>query len=343
MTKQPSDEDKDKPVETESPTPEVLQIQSEETESVTASDIPAKPKILKPRHAIYRPSHKATFIGLGIVVLILLVNVGIVFYLMQTQGKNNSEVSIGGIKISPAVLDTLGVSRNTIGTSGTELVVNPNARFSGTVTIGGNTSVAGQFNLNGKITASDTSFTKLQAGDTALNTLNVNGDATATNLNLRKDLAIAGSTRLQGPVTIDQLLTVNNNLNITGSLSVGGTLSISAFQTNILTIGGHIVTRGSAPSVGSGGSAVGSNGTVSISGNDASGTVAVNIGTGGGNGILAYISFVNSYTNIPHVIITPVGRAAGDFYVNRSASGFSIGVSNALAPGGYVFDYVVMQ
>jgi len=342
MTKQPSNEDKDKPVGAESPTPEVLQIQSEEVEQTPTSGTSANPKILKPRHVIYRPSHKATFIGLGIVVLILLVNVGIVFYLMQTSGKSNSEVSIGGIKINPAVLDTLGVSRNTVGNSGTELIVNPNARFSGTVTIGGNTNVAGQFNLNGKITASDTSFTKLQAGDTALNTLNVNGDATATNLNLRKDLAIAGSTRLQGPVTVDQLLTVNNNLNITGSLSVGGTLSISNFQTNILTIGGHIITRGSAPSAGSG-PAVGSNGTVSISGNDASGTVAVNIGTGGGNGILAYISFVNSYTNTPHVIITPVGRAAGNFYINRSASGFSIGVSNALSPGGYVFDYVVMQ
>jgi hypothetical protein len=30
-------------------------------------------------------------------------------------------------------------------------------------------------------------------------------------------------------------------------------------------------------------------------------------------------------------------------YVNRTAYGFSIGVSGALAPGGYAFDYIVVQ
>jgi len=109
-----------------------------------------------------------------------------------------------------------------------------------------------------------------------------------------------------------------------------------------LTIGGHVITRGAAPGVGPG-SALGANGTVSISGNDASGTVAANIGTGGGNGILAQVAFRSQYSNTPHVVVTTVGSGMGSVYVSRTAWGFSIGVNGAVAPGGYAFDYIVMQ
>jgi len=131
-------------------------------------------------------------------------------------------------------------------------------------------------------------------------------------------------------------------------LAVGGTLSARGFQASslvsdtTLTIGGHVITRGVAPGVGPG-PALGSNGTISISGNDASGTVAINIGVGGGNGIVAYVAFINQYSNIPHVVVTAVGHVTGSAYVNRDASGFSIGINGSLAPGGYAFDYMVMQ
>lgn len=329
----------------EPPAPEVLRPQSDNNSDNVHKSTPIAnaPKVaLRPRHGIYRPSHKATFIGLAVVIAILAINAGVIVFLMNTQGKSNSEVSIAGVKISPEVLDTLGVSRNTVGSTGAELVVNPNAKFSGNLTVGGSVSIAGQLKLNSKLSASEASLTKLEAGDVALNQLNVSGDAAVTNLNLRKDMAVVGSTRLQGPVSIDQLLTVNNSVNISGNLAVGGQLSIGAFQINTLTVSGHIVTRGTAPDVANG-SATGSNGTVSISGNDTSGTVATNVGTGGGNGILAYVTFINQYGNIPHVVVTAIGRGAGSVYVNRSSSGFSIGVSGALSPGGYAFDYIIMQ
>jgi len=135
---------------------------------------------------------------------------------------------------------------------------------------------------------------------TSISQLTVNGDGTVSNFNLRKDLTVLGLTRLQGAVTMSQLLTVNNNVNISGNLAVGGVLSARSFQASslvsdsTLTIGGHVITRGAAPGVGPG-SALGANGTVSISGNDASGTVAANIGTGGGNGILAQVAFRSQY------------------------------------------------
>lgn len=347
MNNHPSTEVKSKT--TEPPAPELLRAQFDNKSSaseVTASNTP-KPN-MHPRHGAYRPSHKATFIGLAVVILILAVNVGIVVYLINIQSKTDSSKTQAEVTISPAVLDTLGVSRNPVGNAGTELVVSPNSTFKGTVKISGDVSVSGLLKLNSRFIANDASLTKLEAGEATLSQLNVSGDGTMSNLNLRKDLTVVGSTRLQGAVTVGQLLTVNNNVNILGNLAVGGTLSARSFQASslvsdtTLTIGGHIITRGVAPSVSRGGGLDGID-TVSISGNDVSGTVAVNIGAGlDRTGIVAYVSFINQYSNIPHVIITAVGSGARDVYVDRSAAGFSIGVSS-ISTGGHAFDFVVMQ
>lgn len=330
------------------PTPEMLQTQSDDKSdaSVVVSDDKAKSSDHL-KHVTYRPSHKATFIGIAVVTVVLAVNAGVIYFLMRGQTEVDKALS-DAVTINPEVLSSLGMNRTPVGNAGTELTIGPKTTFKGNVTVASDVSISGQLELNSKFTAQDASLTKLQAGETSIAQLTVNGDGTISTLNLRKDLNVVGSTRLQGPVNMSQLVTINNNLNVTGSLSVGGTLSVRNFQASsltsdtTLTIGGHVITRGSAPNVGSG-PAVGSNGTVSISGNDASGTVAINIGVGGGNGILANIAFKQQYTTTPHVVVTPVGRSAGDFYINRSVGGFSIGINSALGIGGYAFDYIVMQ
>jgi len=339
------------PVETkngpkEPPVPEVLKSQTDNESSgaeKTNASSTAK-TVLRPRHGIYRPSHKATFIGLAVVVVILLVNAVIIYLVINGQTTPTADSAKSEVTISPAVLDTLGVSRNTVGDSGTELVVNPNASFNGKLTVGGDVSIAGQLKLNGALSG----LTNLEAGNATFSQLNVNGDATITNLNLRKDLTVVGSTRLQGPVTVDQLLTVNSNINVAGNLAVGGTLTARGFQASsltsdtTLTIGGHVITRGSAPGY-SRGDALNAVDTISLSGNDAAGTVAVNIGAGENrSGILAYVTFVNQYGNTPHVIITAVGPGVSDIYVNRSSTGFSIG-AGSISVGGHAFDYIVIQ
>lgn len=347
MTEEPPAENKNAP--SEPPAPEVLQPQSDEVTTGLAetSGTVAATAAPRRRHIAYRPSHKATFIGVAVIVLVLVANAALLAFIMRDQAKADSEVDKNAVTLSPATLEKLGVSRNPVGSKGTELVVNPNSKFNGTVTVASDMSVSGQLKLNGRFAAPDAAFTKLQAGDTAVEKLNVNGDATVSNLNLRKDMTIAGATRLQGPVTISQLATINNNLNVSGSLAVGGTLSVRNLQVSsltsdtTLTIGGHIITRGAVPSL-SAGSGAGSNGTVSVSGSDTSGTVAVNVGTGGGNGVLASLTFRNQYANTPHVVVTPVGRAA-NIYINRTSSGFSIVASGGLGSGGYAFDYIVMQ
>jgi hypothetical protein len=347
MNKDKTSDTKDEP--TGAPVPEVLKAQSDDgSQPVEPSTDTSQPKTnIRLRRNTYRPSHKATFISLAVVVVILLANAGVIAYLMATQGttnssKGDSSANQSEVTISPTVLNTLGVSRNTVGSSGSLLTVNPNANFNGTLTVAGSTSIAGQLRLNGSLVGTDATLGKLMAGDTTLGQLNVNGDGTITSLNVRKDLIVAGLTKLQGAVTLSQLLTVINSVNVSGNLSVGGTLSIGAFQTNNITIGGHIFTRGSAPSV-SAGSGVGSYGTVTLSGNDAAGTVAVNTGTGASGGIVAYVSFVNRYSNIPHVVVSAVGAGVDGVYVNRSATGFSIGVSSISSSAGHAFDYIVMQ
>jgi len=339
--------------ETEAPAPETLATRSDSErqaeEGSGSAHTPVVSKIGKRLHrGMYHPSHRATFIGLAVVLLVLAVNAGIIAFIIRSQSQVTDKQDDREVIIDQSALDKLGVNRTAVGNLGIQLVVGPDARFNNKVDIGGEVSIGGQLKLNNKLFATDASLTQLDAGNTTLSQLNVSGDGTLTNLNLRSNLAVSGTTRLQGAVTISQLLTVNNSVNVVGSLSVGGTLSANAFHTSsltvdsTLTIGGHIVTRGSAPAV-SAGSAVGSNGTVSISGNDASGTVAVNIGAGAIAGTLANITFRNKYGSTPHVVITPIGGAVPGFYVNRSATGFSIVTGSALSPGGYAFDYVVMQ
>jgi hypothetical protein len=332
------------------PAPEALKPQdASATPAAPNPATPVAPKRRNPlRRGTYRPSHKATFMALIVVVLILGINAGIIVFILKKQAADQPKVNNDQVTISQSALDKLGVARNAVGDSGVELVVGPSAKFNNQVQVGGDVSIAGALKLNSKFSASDASLAKLEAGDTSLNTLNVNGAATASSLSLRSDLSVTGSTHFQGAVTTSQLLTVNNNLNVTGSVAIGGVLSVNSFHTaslvvdSTITLGGHIITSGSRPGV-SAGPGVGSNGTVSISGNDQSGTVAVNTGVGAGGGIVANITFHSKYSNIPHVVVTPVGPGTGVVYVFRTTSGFSIGVNGALSPAGYAFDYIVEQ
>lgn len=356
MADDPSSSNKDKT--SSAPEPEVLKPQSDEATKDTAGSsephVQAAHKVLIPhksRHGSYRPSHKATFIGLAVVGLILLLNGGVIYFVMRGQSQANASTNRDEVTLSTEALDGLGVSRNSVGELGTELTIGPDTTFNGSVKIAGTTSIGGELKLNSKFTASDASLAKLQAGETAVNTLNVNGDTTTSNLNARKDLSVAGLTRLQGAVTISQILTVNNNLNVAGNLAVGGTLSARSFQASALVsestlvVGGHIITRGAAVSVGRGGALAGTD-TISVSGNDTAGTVAVNIGTGTRSGILANVSFRSNFSITPHVVVTAVGPGASDVYITRTVGGFSIGVGSidgGLGGRSVAFDYIVMQ
>lgn len=341
------------PDETKQPQPEKLQVQGEAPaddapEGSDASQAPSgsSTNAVRTRRATYRPSTKATFIGLAVVGLIVAINIGVIAFVMRGQDTTPT-VNKETVTLSSETLNKLGMSKTAVDNVGTELVVGPNAKFNGTVTVGSDVKIAGTLNLNNTLEAAGAKFAKLQAQEVDLQQINVSGDGTFSSLNLRKDITVVGATKLQGQVTVGQLMTVNNNLNVVGSLAVGGTLTVRNFSASsltsdtTLTIGGHVVTRGNAPSVSPGGG-IGTNGTVSISGNDTAGTVAVNTGTGAPGGLLASVAFTRAYPTTPHVVVTAIGGYVS-LYITRTSSGFNIYSAGALPPAGFAFDYFVTQ
>jgi len=322
------------------PDPEVLKPRVAD-ETVSSTPAPAQPTqplspTKPPKRRTYRPSHRATFIGLGVVGVILAVNAAVLGFVVKKQAKQEDLFNKGQVSISTEDLNKLGINRSVIGNSGVELVVAPDAQFKGKLAVAGDTSISGAVVLNSKFKASEGNVAQLQAGNTALAQLNVNGKSTLSDLNLRKNLVVTGITHLQGPSTFSQAVAINNSLTITGNLVIGGKLTVSTFSVR------HFGSTGSTPNVGKG-SDIGSNGTVSISGNDTAGTVVANTGVGGGSGTLVNVAFNSQYSSAPKVVISPVG-VGGSFYVtNITVGGFSIGISSNLSPGQYKFNYIVIQ
>ena len=235
------------------PAPEQLQVQTDGSSGLEKVVQNAAGN----RRRIYKPSHKGMFIGLSIVFIILALNAGVFWYLANFTGSTKS-LNTETVTLSTQSLNSLGVARNNVGNSGTELTIGPKTQFNSKVIMSNDLQVTGQLNLSNKFTAPEGSFQKLQAGDVSFNTLTLNNDITANTFNARKDINVIGASRLQGPVTMGQLLTVNNNVNIAGSLSIGGTLQTRGFQADsltsgsTLTIGWHIISRGTSPTIGSG-------------------------------------------------------------------------------------------
>lgn len=350
MDTPPSSETKDQSSAT--PEPEVLKQRPDNT-AISLNPEPATTTPLaeagkKRRNRTYRPSHKATFIAIGVVVVILAINAVVITFVLKNKTKEN-DAATGQVTISSEALSKIGVNKSTIGDSGAQLIVDPNAKFNGKVDVAGDLNISGSFKLNSKFTANEANLAKLAAGNASLNELDVNGNTTLTALNLRNTLVVAGATTLQGPATFNQLLTINNSLNVAGNVSIGGTLTTASFvarslvSNGTLIIGGHVITGGLAPAIGAGGAALGSNGTVSISGNDAAGTIAINIGVGATAGTLASVAFKTQYGSTPRIVITAVG-VAGNFYLSTaSLGGFTVAVGGGLPPGGYTINYIVVQ
>lgn len=313
--------------------------------SVVAASSDAGKKL---RRRTYRPSHKATFIAFGVVAVILIINGAAIGFVLKGKSKTN-DVATGQVTISADALNKVGVNKNTLGNSGVLLTVDPNTKFNGSIIAAGDVSIAGQLKLNSKFSAGDAALAQLEAGTASLTKLNVSGDSTLTGLVIRKDLTVAGSTQLQGPVTLAQLLTVNNNVNVVGNLAVGGTITTAGFtarnlaSTGTLTIGGHIITSGPIPNFGSGSVALGSNGTSSINGNDSAGTINIATGVGATSGLIGTVAFKTQYATIPRIILTGVGTSAVFYLVNPTIGGFSVYVSTGISPGGYAVNYIVQQ
>lgn len=254
---------------------------------------------------------------------------GVVVISYQRNKKSTTPTSVTTTTLSGDTLSQIKGSDATVGDPKQTLTIASNAIFSGKVLvrdsldIAGTLKVGGALSLTGVTVSGPASFDQLQANS----------------------IAISGNTSIQGA------LTVQKGITSTSGATFGGPISAPQITTQSLQLSGdlqivrHIDAGGSTPGK-SDGTALGGGGTASVSGTDTAGTVTINTGNSPSVGCFVSIDFTNKFSGTPHVVITPVGSAAGglNYYITRTNSNFSICTTNP-APAGqtFGFDYIALD
>jgi hypothetical protein len=118
--------------------------------------------------------------------------------------------------------------------------------------------------------------------------------------------------------------------------------------TGTLTVGGHIITNGTTPTYTADAAAC-TTPSITVSGNDTSGTVTVRAGSACTSGNMVTVNFASKFGTNPHVVITPGSSLTSGLnaYVDDSTistSGFAIGTSATPVSGDiYTWNYFVVQ
>jgi cytoskeletal protein CcmA (bactofilin family) len=275
---------------------------------------------------------KLSFVNIYLLlfIFIVLLAVMITYIGVRNNKKVDDAGKINAQNLSSQAIDSISANNTQIGDPKETLTIASNSVFNGKALFRDSIDVAGTIRVGGAL---------------SLPGITVSGSSSFENVTVSNSLAIAGDANVSGNLAVQKSLTVS------GGASFGGAISASQLNIDRLTLNQdvlfnrHVKTGGGVPGV-STGSAVGAGGTGSISGSDVAGTVTINVGGSPSSGNLATISFVNSYGSEPHVVITPVGSAAGslNWYITRSANGFSINTNNApAASNSFSFDYVVIN
>ena len=262
----------------------------------------------------------------GFIIILAGVVVGIAYF----QGKQTAKTSLKGADLSTSDLSQLATSDATVGTPKQTLSVQSNAVFAGQVLVRSTLEVAGKLQVSGSVTLSSLTVTDL---------------ASLGQVQISKNLAVAGDAGIQGQ------LTVSKGLQVTGSGSFSGPLTAPQITTSTLNINGdlvltHHITAGGAQPSRITGTAIGSGGTATVSGSDTSGTVSINTGSSPASGCFVTITFAQKYANAPRVIATPIGSDAGslNYYITRNSTSFSICDATPPASGlSFGFDYFVVN
>lgn len=268
-------------------------------------------------------------IYLLIFILISVMAIGVVVVSYQKGKKASTPTKINTTALSNDTLEQIKGSDATVGDPKQTLTIASNAIFSGRVLIRDSLDVAGSLKVGSPLTLTGVTVT----GSASFDQLQTNG------------IAVAGNAAVQGA------LTVQKGITSTSGATFGGPVSAPQISTQSLQLSGdlqivrHIDAGGSTPGK-TDGTALGNGGTASISGTDTAGTVTLNTGGSPTVGCFVTIEFVNKFAATPHVIISPVGSAAGglNYYTSRTTSNFSICTTNA-APAGqtFSFDYIALD
>lgn len=268
------------------------------------------------------------YLLLFILVLVIAATVLIVAYISSKH--NSKAANISSQTLSQSTLDQLANSDVNVGSSSQVLNVKSSAVFAGKVLVRQDLEVAGNLQISGTL---------------ALNDITVAGTAQLGQAQVNKNLSVAGNTGIQGAVTIAKSLQVSGSGSFSGPLSAPQVTTSSLQLNGDLALTHHITAGGATPSRTNGG-ALGSGGTSSVSGSDTGGSVAITTGGSPAAGCFITVNFTSKYNATPHVLVTPVGSAAGgmSYYINRSATSFSICDASAPPAGSsFGFDYFVID
>ena len=280
--------------------------------------------------SFFKRLRKSLNIYTGLFIFILLVAAIVILIAYQQNHKTTNGNKIKTQGLSQSTLDQLANSDVTVGNNQSVLTVQSSAIFAGQVLIKQGLEVAGNLKVGGTI---------------SLNSLTVAGTSQFGQVNVSRDLAVSGNTAIQGTATISKSLQVGGGGTFSGPVSAPQ-ITTGGLQLNGDLVLTHHVTAGGPQPGHSGGSAIGSGGSVSLSGSDTAGSINVNTGGGPGAGCFVSVNFTSHYNATPHVIITPIGAAAGglSYYVNRSTTGFSVCVASPPPAGrSFGFDYFVID
>lgn len=260
-------------------------------------------------------------------ILLIVVSLIIVFVVIQSSNKQAAEEKlITTQELTQEAIDSLSGNEATVGDPKQLLNIESNAVFAGKVLIRDGLDVAGPIKVG---------------GDLSLPGITVSGKSAFDEVQLNS-LSIAGDTSVQGTLVVQRGLTVNGQASFSASISAPSIVTDALSLTGDIQFNKHIDAGGGTPGV-AGGGALGSGGTVTISGTDTAGTITANVGSGG-VGILATVTFTSTFNGNPHVVFSPVGKQAPDTFIsNRTSSGFSISTASNLGSGSISFDYVVID
>jgi len=295
---------------------------------VDSSEAGKKPDVKKPKGSLATKITNRVNVYLLAFILLIVVSLIIVFVVVQSSNKKAIEdKTISTQELTQEAIDNLSGNEATVGDPKQLLNIESNAVFAGKVLIRDGLDVAGPIKVG---------------GDLSLPGITVSGKSAFDEVQLNS-LSIAGDTSVQGTLVVQRGLTVNGQASFSGSISAPSIITDALSLTGDVQFGRHIDAGGGTPSV-VGGGAIGSGGTVTISGTDTAGTVTVNVGSGAIGGVLATISFASTFNGNPHVVFSPIGAPAPNSYVsNRTSSGFAISTSSGLPAGSISFDYVVID
>lgn len=323
----PKAEDSSAPADALSRTPDDLEQEQAATAAANptpASTVPGEKKV----SALKKVFRKINLYFLIFVLLVVVAGAIAVVNYLNSQ-KAPVEPTIASQELTEEALKDLANTDASVGGSAQTLTIQGNAIIAGQTLMRGNLNVAGNIQAGGSLQAPTLTISGASnLGEAQINSLQVASNAAVQGTTTVRDLNVSGTASFSGQVTASQI-TVTRLI-----LSGNATLQVP----------NHISFTGASPGRTANGNVLGNSGTASVNGSDTTGTVNINTGNNPTAGCFVRLNFQQNFSNSAHVLISPVGAAAGalDYYVDRNNSGFSICSNNAAAANQtFAFDYFV--